>query len=124
MQLTIDKIKPTQKSIVVTAGGKEYFAKKDSGITAGMTIDAETEDSEYNGKSYCWIKKWKAMASTPPAQAKDAPAGGTTGPAIGNAWLPFASNTVAHAINAGLIQNPDQVKVWAAAAKAAYAELA
>jgi hypothetical protein len=119
MQLTVEKIKPTAKSIVVTAGGKEYFAKKESGITAGMTIEAETEDSEYNGKNYCWIKKWKAMASTTATAASAAPAAPS-----GNAWLPFASNTVAHAINAGLIQSPDQVKLWAAAAKQAYQELA
>lgn len=121
MQLTVERIKPTQKSIVVTAGGKEYFAKKDSGITAGMTIEAETEDSEYNGKNYCWIKKWKQMASAAPAASTG---GSTSGQTSGNVWLPFASNTVAHAINAGLIQTPEQVKLWAAAAKQAYMELA
>lgn len=128
MQLTVDRIKPTAKSIVVTAGGKEYFAKKDSGITAGMTIDAETEDSDYNGKSYCWIKKWKAMSNAAPQSP--APAG-TGSPVVGHTpagaapvWLPFASNTVAHAINAGIIKEPSDVKAWAAAAKQAYAELA
>lgn len=122
MQLTVDRIKPTAKSIVVTAGGKEYFAKKDSGITAGMTIDAETEDSEYNGKNYCWIKKWKQMSAAPAPQTGNTPAAPAA--SVGNAWLPFASNTVAHAINAGLIQTPSQVKEWAAAAKQAYADLA
>lgn len=118
MQLTIDKIKPTAKSIVVTAGGKEYFAKKDSGITAGITIEAETEDSEYNGKNYCWIKKWKAMAAQPPAQPpaqqKNAPIA-TNGTAPW--WMPFVSNITAHAIQAGLITEPRQVEGWATAAR-------
>lgn len=120
MQLTVERIKPLQKSLAVTADGKEYLAKKDSGISAGMTIDAEVEISDYNGKTYHWIKKYKAVNGsngTTPVQHN--------GQSGGNlAWLPFASNTVAHAINAGLVTTPEQVKVWAAAAKQAFQELA
>lgn len=121
MQLTVESVTPakTGKSLRIKANGEWYGAKKDSGIQAGMTIDAEVEDGDY-GK---WINKWKAMASTPAAQPS-APASSSQGAAVGTAWLPFASNTVAHAINAGLIQNPEQVKVWAEAAKKAYADLA
>lgn len=116
MQITVERIKPTAKSLVLTAGGKEYFAKKESGITAGMTIDAETKDSDYNGKTYTWVEKWKPVAAPQTS-------GNASGQVSGTAWLPFASNTVAHAINAGLITTPEQVKVWAASAKQAFEEL-
>ena len=113
MQLSVSAVKPLAKSLAITAGGKEYLAKKDSGITSGMTIEAEVEDSDYNGKTYHWIKKYKAVNGS----AASATAGN------GTAWLPFASNTVAHAINAGLIKDPSEVKQWAAAAKQAFEEL-
>lgn len=115
MQITIDKIKPNEKSLVVTAGGKDYFAKKDSGITAGMTIDVETEDSEYNGKNYCWIKKWKAMAAQTPDQPASPPKGQQA--STGLWWMPFVSNVTAHAIQAGLITEPRQLEGWATAAR-------
>ncbi len=38
-------------------------------------------------------------------------------------WANFVSNQVAHAIAAGRIDDPEQIKVWAAAAKAAFMEL-
>ena len=116
MQLSVSAVKPLAKSLAITAGGKEYLAKKDSGITSGMTIEAEVEDSDYNGKSYHWIKKYKTVNGS--AAPSAAPAAGN-----GTAWLPFASNTVAHAINAGLIKDPSEVKQWAAAAKQAFEEL-
>lgn len=119
MQLTVEQVTTakTGKSLRVKANGEWYGAKKDSGIQAGMTIDAEVEDGDY-GK---WIQKWKQMASAP--AASDAGAASGRGLPTAAAWLPFASNTVAHAINAGLIQTPDQVKVWAAAAKQSFEEL-
>ena len=123
MQLTVERIKPTAKSIVVTAGGREYFAKKDSGITAGITIEADTEDSEYNGKNYCWIKKWRPVAAPDvgmPSARVSSPAAQGAAPL----WSNFVSNQVAHAIQAGLITDPAQIKVWAQAAKNAYTEIA
>lgn len=122
MQLTVDTVKqnPSGKSIVVKAGGKDYLAKSGMGIQAGMTIEAETKDSQFNGKTNTWIEKWKPVAAAPTS----APAGNGAAPAAnGTAWLPFASNTVAHAINAGLIKEPAEVKQWAAAAKQAFEEL-
>lgn len=115
MQLHVESVKPLQKSMAFMAGGVEYMAKKDSGISVGMTIETEPELSEYNGKTYRWVKKYRAVNNAP------APTPPTNG--SGTAWLPFASNTVAHAITGGLIQTPDQVKLWAAAAKQAYEEL-
>jgi hypothetical protein len=116
MLLNIDKVKPTAKSLVVTAGGKEYFAKKESGLAVGMSIDAETKDSEYNGKNYCWIEKFKPIQSQQHAAAAASSGGGT---ALGMAWLPMASNVVAHAISAGIITTPNQVKPWLDAVKLA-----
>ena len=124
MQITIEKSKPLPKSIAFTAGGKEYLGKKDCGIAVGMTIDAEIEANEYNGKTYHWIKTWKAVSAPASAPAATTPAAPTSSNGAGYAWLPFASNTVAHAINAGLITSPEQVKIWAASAKRAFQELA
>lgn len=114
MLLQIESLKPTAKSLVLKAGGKEYFAKKDSGITAGMTIEAETESSEYNGKTYIWVKKW-----TPAQQADTTPsrAGTANTSNVTPWWMPFVSNVCAHAIAAGVIQAPNQIEAWAIAAR-------
>jgi len=119
MILSIESVKPTAKSLVLKAGGKEYFAKKDSGISQGMTIDAETKASDYNGKTYVWVEKWKPATAATQTQA------GTSGPALGSAaaFMPFVSNTVAHAISAGLITAPNQIAVWANAAYVAAVRL-
>lgn len=112
MQLNIESIKPTAKSLVLKAGGKEYFAKKDSGISSGMTIEAETEESEYNGKTYVWVKKWKPVQAV--AAAIQTPQAGTN---VTPWWMPFVSNVTAHAIQAGIIQTPSQIEAWAVAAR-------
>lgn len=114
MLLQIESLKPTAKSLVLTAGGKEYFAKKDSGITAGMTIDAETKDSPYNGKTYTWVEKWKPVTAPAATQQPGAiPTSGNVTPW----WMPFVSNVCAHAITAGIIQAPNQLEAWAIAAR-------
>lgn len=115
MLLTVESVKPTAKSLVLKCGGKEYFAKKETGITAGMTIDAETKASEYNGKTYVWVEKWKE-ASSAQAATSTAPAGNF----LSAPWLPFASNTVAHAIAAGIITAPNHIEAWTRAAKEAF----
>lgn len=52
----------------------------------------------------------------------DAPAG--NGHSNGDKWfMPFVSNTVAHALTAGVLTDPTQIKAWAAAAKQAAEEL-
>lgn len=116
MLLTVESVKPTRsgKSVVVTAGGKDYFALPAQGITAGMTIDAETKNSEYQGKTLVWIDKYSEAA--PPK------VNGSTSTS-GHAWLPMASNLTAHAISAGLIKEPSEVKMWIAATKQAFEEV-
>lgn len=123
MQLTIEAVKtnPSGKSLTVKAGGKDYFAKTNSGISPGMTIEAETKVSDYNGKSNVWIEKWKAVA-----EATQTPQAGTKPPAANGSapwWMPFVSNTVAHAIQAGIIQTPNQIDAWAVAARLAAQKL-
>ena len=117
----VSAIKPLAKSLAVTADGKEYLAKKDSGITAGMNIEAQIETSEYNGKTYHWIKKWKASGNGQSGQVATTP---NVAPFTAPLWGNFVSNQVAHAIQAGLITDPSQIKLWAAAAKQAFVELA
>src|SRR5687767_5157285 len=109
MQLTVESVKNNKgKSLIVVAGGKDYFAKKDAGIQQGMTIEATTEDSAYNGKTYTWIQSWSPVAGAPtPAPAAAAKPNGSSGSVGGSpVWLPMASNAVAHAIAAGLIKDP------------------
>lgn len=109
MQLTIESVKPTKsgKSLGVKASGKEYLAKTDSGLTVGMVIEAETETSEYQGKSYTWINKYKPVAAPQTSHSN----GGAP------VWLPMASNVVAHALNAGVIKEPTEVKAWVLAVR-------
>ena len=133
MQLTIENVKtnPSGKSCVVKAGGKDYLAKPAMGLAPGMTIEAELKESFFNGKTNIWIEKYKAVNGSAAPQAGASPER-SQGPLVDRErpavaappWLPFASNTVAHAINAGIIKEPADVKQWAAAAKQAYMELA
>lgn len=129
MQLTIESIKtnPSGKSIVVKAGGRDYLAKVGMPLQAGMTIDAELKDSQFNGKTNTWIEKWKQVNVAPQTMGNTQPVHGAavSGSSAGAApvWLPFLSNTVAHAIQAGLITDPSHIKLWAAAAKQAFVEL-
>lgn len=123
--IRIDSIKPTAKSLVIKSGATEYFAKKDSGLDnkVGSTIEAETKQSNYNGKDYVWIEKWK-MASSAPQQdsnsqnSRNAPVqqGAFTATGVNLAFLPFVSNCVAHAIQCGQITEPSQISRWANAA--------
>lgn len=120
--VTIDSIKPTAKSLVIKAGAREYFAKKDSGLdaAAGWTIEADTKASDFNGKSYVWIEKWKRVASpssAPPSENHTEPER-FTATGVNMAFLPFVSNVVAHAIAAGRIEGPADIHGWANAAYA------
>lgn len=127
MQLTIESVGPSKsgKALRVKAGGKWYGANKDSGISSGMTIEAEVEDGEFG----LWINKWKAVNGSAAPQGHPVTEPRTASSSAGTAgaapvWSNFVSNQVAHAIQAGLIQSPEQIKLWAAAAKQAFTELA
>lgn len=117
--IRIDSVKPAPsgKSLIVKSGEKSYFAKLDSGIDQGMTIEAETKASEYNGKTNIWIEKWRRIgngAAAAPAQQTASPEAPASG--INMAFMPFVSNVVAHAIQAGHVQAPGDIQKWAQSA--------
>lgn len=102
----------TGKSFRVQINGEWYGAKLDSGIEAaeGKEIDAEIETTEKFGK---WIRKWTVVSG-----ASKATGGNGTQP-YAPWFMPFVSNTVAHAISAGKIEGPAEIQAWASAAKSA-----
>lgn len=119
MQLTVESVGPSKsgKALRVKANGAWYGAKKDSGITVGQTIDAEVSNGDFGA----WIDRWKPVNGS---AAPDAVGSSRASPAAAQAsapvWLPFASNTVAHAIQAGIITAPNMVEAWTRAAKEAF----
>jgi hypothetical protein len=123
MLLNVESVSPSKsgKALRVKAGADWYGAKKDSGITKGMTIEAEIEDGEY-GK---WIGKYKAVNGSNGSSAPQSSPPPSSSGAVGAApiWANFVSNQVAHAIQSGHITSPEQIKIWAAAAKTAFVEL-
>lgn len=87
-----------------------------SRFTKGQTYEVEVEEQDWGGKTV-WVVK-----NVGGGQAPAAPAG--NGHASGDKWfMPFVSNTVAHAIAAGQITDPSHIKLWAAAAKQAAQEI-
>lgn len=106
------------KSLRVMAGGKWYGAGKDSGLSKGMTVEAETSDGDYG----LWIDKWKpanGSAGQPVSKEPATESAGLTGSApamsdnVAPWYMPFVSNTVAHAIQAGHCTTPDAINQWA-----------
>ena len=123
---------PSGKSLIVEVAGRKegYFAKLDSGLEAGMTVEAETKASEWKGKTSWWIEKWKNASTpqsgmTPPSSQPPIPAKTVevqeqfTSTGINMAFLPFVSNCCAHAIAAGKIERPTEIQAWAQAAYSA-----
>lgn len=115
MQGTIAKcdVSKSGKSFRVKIGDSWFGASKDSGADklVGKSVTAEVEETDFGP----WLENIKAQNGSAP-----------TAPSNGNGdrwWMSFVSNTVAHAIQAGHISQPDQIKVWAAAAKQAASEL-
>ena len=106
------------RSLRVKLGTQWYGAYKDSGIQKNMVIDPVIETLEKGGP---WIVRYTQGAApqvppsqTPPltpAPAVAAPTG--NGENIAPWWQPFVSNTVAHAIQAGLCKSPTEINQWA-----------
>lgn len=81
----------------------------------GQTYEVEIASRDYNGKTYKNVTKWQKMGEQKAAN----------GSASNAPWfMPFVSNTVAHAIQAGKITGPAEIQAWAEAAKAAAEVLA
>ena len=116
------------KSLRVKLGGTWYGANLDSGLNGakGRMFEAEIQTSEKFGP---WIKGWKPVAApqgpqaggTPPSSSSPTslPAvaapqyAGEPGDNIQPWYMPFVSNTVAHAIEKGLITSPVGINEWA-----------
>ena len=106
------------KSIRLNINGQWYSTKNfDMRDLVGQVITFTPSASEYNGKTYFWINDYSAgtqgtTTTTPSGQP--VPQGqGAKDPLV---YLPMTSNLVAHAIQAGRIDSPDQLREWASAA--------
>lgn len=124
MQLHIEAVQTakTGKSLRVKAGGDWYGANKDSGLREGMTIDASIEDGNF-GK---WIKEYRPVGNGSTNAAHQPQTSSSSVSGVGGAapiWSNFVSNQVAHAIAAGKIETPEQIRAWAEGAKKAFVDL-
>ena len=107
----------TGKSWRVKIGDKFYGAKFDSKIdgSMGKPIDFLVQSDAKFGD---WIESWVYDESKPRPLPPIPPPNVPAQPPLtaDRWWLPFCSNQVAHAIAAGLIKEPGQIKPWAEAA--------
>tara|TARA_R100000805_G_C3575977_1_gene80862 strand:- start:325 stop:765 length:441 start_codon:yes stop_codon:yes gene_type:complete len=115
-KITAAEMSPSGKSIKVTVEGvhgeeDKLFAQKANVKLmemVGQTIQYSVRESEWDGRTSRWIETFKTTAPsvnqvTPPtATNKINPA----------SYMPFVSNCVANAIQAGLIKNIGDVGVW------------
>ena len=110
------------KSYKITSGGQIYYAKPEQGLQnmVGQTLDAEVAKSDYNGTEMWWINaftKVRQDAVQTPAQSATEGQKIYSASPIAPMWLPFASNSVAHAIQAGLIKTPSELNMWVLGAR-------
>ena len=140
-QVTMSK---SGKALRVLLGGTWYNASLTSGLNGqvGKYIEAEIQIHEKFGPG---IQGWKPAGTQAPSQTTAAPQLPPPPPAnpsppaaaavpttrepiyaqpapIGTVapwFMPFVSNVVAHAIQAGLIKEPAQIRAWLIAAKTA-----
>lgn len=119
MKGTVESVRNSSsgKSWRVKIAGKEYGANFDTKLdqAVGKGIDFEWDD----GKFGLWIKSWDfdRSGAVPAPQAPVAPPSQSSGHSNGDRfYLPFVSNTCAHAIAAGVIKTPQDLNQWARAA--------
>ena len=120
MLLKISKVELTKskKSLLITAGNDTYFADTASGLSnaVGKVIEANIEDTDYQGKTYMWIREWQESKKPAPGLATQ-PLVPNKAKVNGDRWyMPFVSNTIAHAIAAGCIKDFPALNQWAKAA--------
>jgi hypothetical protein len=115
-QIRIDAVKKSAsgKAWQIRSGNEWYTAYLDSGINehVGKTLEVEIKTFGKDGKAIDKYKVVGDVASTPRQPALDSNRGAPW-------WSNFVSNQVAHAISAGLIKGPEEIKVWTLAAKQA-----
>jgi hypothetical protein len=105
----------TGKSWRVKSGDKWYGASKDllSASDKGKVFEVKISASDFGP----WIDSAKAPETAPIAAKTGLQA--SNGSGVAPWYMPFISNCVAHAISAGLVKEPTDVKVWVLAAKQA-----
>jgi hypothetical protein len=91
----------------------------------GKMLSFETSDSSYNGKLMHWINSFHGVDGgsadgvpvvNEPIRYQHPPSTvGVTGSPVHEPPMAFISNTVAHAIAAGLIKTPHDVETWSIA---------
>lgn len=114
MKGVIDSCNRTKsgKSTMVLINGTKYLCNKlDIEQYVGKEIDYET--GAY--KDFKTIEKFTVNLSGGGLPGRTEAASGGNG----MAYMPFISNTVAHAIAAGLIKQPSEISAWVSAAKSA-----
>jgi hypothetical protein len=94
----------------------------------GMTIEADTASSSFEGKTFWWLNGWKEVKSATASGPSQDTGNGRSAPESPQAqpqkgWdiqsgdlSRYASNIVASAITAGLIKSPTDIYAWANAA--------
>jgi hypothetical protein len=134
IKIDIEKIvppKPGKKmGTIVTTQGAMYlfFPDKVNPMPGPAEVDVKMEP--FGGKEYWKVMSLKQNASAgapyvPPPESRGInPGVGAAAPPRAQTesapwWMPFVSNTVAHAIQAGFITQPELVLDWARAAKEA-----
>ena len=120
------ELSKTGKSWRVKMGGKYYGSSADSNIdqAKGKAIDFTFKSDPKFGD---WIESWAYAQSAPQAAAQTAQRATTNqvamtpgvGTHVDRWYMPFVSNTIAHAIQVGLITQPSQITGWAKSAKEA-----
>jgi hypothetical protein len=98
-----------------------------SGLSIGDKVEFDSASSVYNGATVWFLNGYKVLQSAykegPSASVKPAghPPVHDNGfgeyKGITDAERPFISNCVAHAIAAGVIEEPEQIEKWVSAAK-------
>ena len=92
-----------------------YGAKKNCNLHKGDTIEVETEDTEFGPWIMSYSPRTKEERDKPAEDKREEIRG--TGQRSANGYMPFVSNTVAHAISAGKIQHESEISKWAKAAR-------
>jgi hypothetical protein len=135
IKIDIEKVLPPKpgkvQGYVVTMQGATYGFFPDKISPMPGPAEVEVVSRHYQGKEYWNITSIKQNAAAVPRPYVDPPESRGISPGVGGSsslraqiesapwWMPFVSNTVAHAVQAGFITEPGMVLGWARAAKEA-----
>ncbi len=119
MQVTVKYVNPpkagkTLWTIKTQDDNLIFFDSKKFHFDQGGSYDITTMDQEWQGKKYSHVESVGAAKMT-----GDSVRGNSTASSGDRWYMPFVSNTVAHAIAAGYIKEPIDIGAWAEGAKMA-----